>query len=175
MAVSEYSDTVLGEINRNHKEVLFLYDMLNDKHKTIKNTVSEVVKTVKEVQETAKGAETGSFQGLKAEAVSPLNKNAGERSGNRGNLHTPDRNDGFIQKGIHDTSASVAPDPKGDKNSGTETGHGRATGQGTEETINNNKRILELYSQGQSKVSIAKELGLGVGEVKLVIDLFNNT
>lgn len=39
---------------------------------------------------------------------------------------------------------------------------------------NNNERILELYSQGKSKVAIAKELGLGVGEVKLVIDLFKN-
>ena len=37
---------------------------------------------------------------------------------------------------------------------------------------NNNERILELHNQGKSNVAIAKELGLGVGEVKLVIDLF---
>ena len=37
---------------------------------------------------------------------------------------------------------------------------------------NNNERILELHSQGKSNVAIAKELGLGIGEVKLVIDLF---
>lgn len=40
--------------------------------------------------------------------------------------------------------------------------------------LNNNRRILELYRQGKSKVAIARELGLGVGEVKLVIDLFQN-
>lgn len=39
---------------------------------------------------------------------------------------------------------------------------------------NNNERILELYNRGKSMVAIAKELGLGVGEVKLVIDLFKN-
>lgn len=39
---------------------------------------------------------------------------------------------------------------------------------------NSNERILELYAQGKSKVEIAKELGLGVGEVKLVIDLYRN-
>lgn len=39
---------------------------------------------------------------------------------------------------------------------------------------NNNEKILELYRNGKSKVAIAKELGLGVGEVKLVIDLFRN-
>lgn len=37
---------------------------------------------------------------------------------------------------------------------------------------NNNKQILELHSQGKSNIEIAKELGLGMGEVKLVIDLF---
>lgn len=43
-----------------------------------------------------------------------------------------------------------------------------------EDGRNNNEKILELYNQGKSMVAIAKELGLGVGEVKLVIDLFKN-
>lgn len=30
---AEYSDTVLGEINKSHNEVMFLYDMLNEKAK----------------------------------------------------------------------------------------------------------------------------------------------
>ena len=37
---------------------------------------------------------------------------------------------------------------------------------------NNNDKILELYRQGKSAVEIAKELELGMGEVTLVIDLF---
>ena len=37
---------------------------------------------------------------------------------------------------------------------------------------NSNDRILELHKAGKSTVAIAKELGLGIGEVKLVIDLF---
>ena len=41
-----------------------------------------------------------------------------------------------------------------------------------EEGGNNNERILALSSQGMSQVEIAKELGIGLGEVKLVIDLF---
>ena len=39
-------------------------------------------------------------------------------------------------------------------------------------TGNNNEKILELNAAGKSNVEIAKELGLGIGEVKLVIDLF---
>jgi len=41
-----------------------------------------------------------------------------------------------------------------------------------EEGQNNNEKILEMHRQGKSTVAIAKELGLGVGEVKLVIDLY---
>lgn len=37
---------------------------------------------------------------------------------------------------------------------------------------NNNERILELHAAGKSNMAIAKELGLGIGEVKLVIDLY---
>lgn len=37
---------------------------------------------------------------------------------------------------------------------------------------NSNERILELHKMGKSNMAIAKELGLGIGEVKLVIDLF---
>lgn len=54
MAVSEYATTVMEEIDRNHKEVLFLYDMLNDKQTDIKNTVRHAEATVKEVENAAK-------------------------------------------------------------------------------------------------------------------------
>lgn len=37
---------------------------------------------------------------------------------------------------------------------------------------NSNERILELHKAGKSNMAIAKDLGLGLGEVKLVIDLF---
>ena len=39
---------------------------------------------------------------------------------------------------------------------------------------NENKKeaVLSLYNDGRSVVEIAKTLGIGVGEVKLVLDLF---
>ena len=39
---------------------------------------------------------------------------------------------------------------------------------------NNNEMIRRMHEEGKSNMAIAKELGLGVGEVKLVIDLFAN-
>ena len=57
MAVSEYSDTVLAEIHKNHQEVMFLYDMLNDKHDKLKDTAVEVEKKAKETLQKVKDAE----------------------------------------------------------------------------------------------------------------------
>ena len=44
--------------------------------------------------------------------------------------------------------------------------------QGKDNGRNSNERILELHKAGKSNMAIAKDLGLGLGEVKLVIDLF---
>lgn len=44
--------------------------------------------------------------------------------------------------------------------------------EANQDQINHNDRILMLHQQGFSDVEIARELGLGLGEVKLVIGLF---
>ena len=128
MAVNEYSDTVLQEIHKNHEEAMFLYDMLNNKHANIKDTVSKVDKAVKAIDDTpaVKTEET--------EKVIPADEPA-------------------------KTEEAVSP----------EIGF---MGETAEEGQNNNEKILEMHRQGKSTVAIARELGLGVGEVKLVIDLY---
>jgi FtsZ-interacting cell division protein ZipA len=47
MAVSEFSDQVLEKISRNHEEVVFLYNMLNDKEKDLKETVKVINQVLK--------------------------------------------------------------------------------------------------------------------------------
>lgn len=44
--------------------------------------------------------------------------------------------------------------------------------QEAQDQVNHNERILALHQQGLSDVEIARELGLGLGEIKLVIGLF---
>lgn len=131
MAVNEYSDTVLEDINKNHQEVMFLYDMLNDKHENIKSTVSKIEQTVKEAEAAG---EQLTVQGTSAEE----NEEADMAEG------TPEESQ---KEDISFTDSSP-------------------------EKENQNERILEMHNAGKSNVEIAKELGLGVGEVKLVIDLF---
>ncbi len=137
MAVNEYSDTVLQEIHKNHEEAMFLYDMLNNKHANIKDTVSKMDKAVKAAEDKVKvKAEEDGKPQKKTEAEEQKTEEAAETMEPSGSPEI-----GFM-------------------------------GETAEEGQNNNEKILEMHRQGKSTVAIAKELGLGVGEVKLVIDLY---
>lgn len=189
MAINEYSDTVLGEIHRNHEEAMFLYDMLNSKHVNLKNTVSEVNRTVKEAEETVnhfqrlapetvnnlqrQTPEPGNhFQRLTPETVNNLQRLAPETVNNllRQTPETVETPKAAFVRAAEEQMAKDVPEisPSTERADSDEFRKGRG------DLGNSNERILELYSQGKDKVQIARELGLGVGEVKLVIDLFDS-
>ena len=77
MAVNEYSDTVLQEIHKNHEEAMFLYDMLNNKHANIKDTVSKVDKAVKAAEDKVKAIDdTPAVKTEETEKVIPADEPA---------------------------------------------------------------------------------------------------
>lgn len=148
MAVNEYSDTVLQEIHKNHEEAMFLYDMLNSKHANIKDTVSKMDKAVK-------AAENKTLENKTAENKAAAEKTATDKTaGTVAEEKTADASQ---------TETLIQPE------NSPEIGF---MGETVQEGKNNNEKILEMHKQGKSTVAIAKELGLGVGEVKLVIDLY---
>lgn len=148
MAVNEYSDTVLQEIHKNHEEAMFLYDMLNSKHANIKDTVSKMDKAVK-------AAENKTLENKTAENKAAADKTATDKTaGTVAEEKTADASQ---------TETLIQPE------NSPEIGF---MGETVQEGQNNNEKILEMHKQGKSTVAIAKELGLGVGEVKLVIDLY---
>ncbi len=59
MAISEYSDTVMENMNKTHNEIMFLYSMLNDKHAEMTEFASALQKYTKtETVEEKKQPET---------------------------------------------------------------------------------------------------------------------
>lgn len=58
LEMNEYSDTILAEINRNHNEVMFLYDMLNEKKKEINIAVRDINIAKKELEKNISEAES---------------------------------------------------------------------------------------------------------------------
>ena len=145
MAISEYSDTVLESINKSHNEIMFLYSMLGDKHKEITDFANGLQSRVEELQKN-----------ISEEALLETLKNVETEHGN--SIEFMDAVAKTNEEMLEEVRAIHAQD--GDAES--------------EETArsNNNERILELRAQGMNEVAIAKELGLGLGEVRLVIDLY---
>ena len=139
MAVNDYSQTVLDEINKSHEEVMFLYSMLNDKEKDIKNTVRDIENVKKSVNNIQKNVSDNDIA-APVEEIEAADEEITEKVTDK----TTDKKK---------TESVVAMKPKEN---------------------NNNQKILDLYNEGKSNLEIAKELGLGIGEVRLVIDLFRS-
>ena len=149
MAVHEYSETVLGEINKNHSEVMFLYSMLDDKDKEIKQTVRDVrdtIKSVKRVEQLLDNPKYAAISQSDDDTVSmhPMFLNEEKEEPAKLNLDmdiTPEDVPEFV------TTSDV-------------------------EGKDNKSRIISLHKKGYSNLEIAKTLGLGIGEVKLVLGLY---
>ena len=263
-AIGEYSDTVINDIHKNHDEVMFMYDMLNDKHKNLTNVVSEVSKktdeakqAVRDAELTAKEAQAATtnlenavknpppqapvipkeenvrailldevedkLSGIRipykeketprddlgqivrdeAENI-PVNKVTVSPSVSSENDHKPvqsqtaNSNDtGYVSeediRHLHEIPAEVITKDQaaglhviGNKSGKvvqlTEAIRAEGRSQNPDKNmkeltandpISQNRQIIEMHKAGKSNMVIARELGLGIGEVKLVIDLSN--
>jgi len=89
-AISEYADTVMNDIHKNHDEVMFMYDMLNDKHKNLTSTVSEAAKTEAQARQTVIDAELTAKQAR--EAATKVSMMAHGINPGSANMAPPDSN-----------------------------------------------------------------------------------
>ena len=174
MAINEYSSTVLESIDKNHQEVMFMYDMLNDKHNTIKETAATVDKTVKEVKQTAQDVAV-EMKEVSAE-IAQNNYEAVVEIAKEEAPKEEIKEDFVKQLDVIKTTKTKKSTPR-KKTTKPKDAEGPdlnigAIGGKKDGGRNSNERILQLHNAGKSNVAIAKELGLGIGEVKLVIDLF---
>ena len=195
LEMNEYSDTILQEINRNHNEVMFLYDMLNEKKKEINNTVRDMNVTKKEIEKS----KTVPKKQTVIDSIKDMSEDTGGLLASEELLREEQKDvdtrkkdilnqlDAVVEAVSDDVSADLEAVEKKPKK---RTSTGRTAAKRMKETVkketlrednrdpkafetgNNNEKILQLSKEGKSNVEIAKELGLGIGEVKLVIDLF---
>ena len=190
--INEYSDTVLNEINRNHQEVIFLYDMLNDKQEELKKKASEfsqmgtpgsftpekvtrgkVLSEKKKIVETAEATETTETTETTDETAVP--KKTTQKDGTAAAENTGEAEKKTTRKTGTKTTKTSQPktaEGKAKTTAKRRTAASKAESKTSGDSRNNNEKILELHKAGKPNLDIAKELGLGVGEVKLVIDLF---
>ncbi|MBQ8982851.1 MAG: hypothetical protein IJ079_04610 [Lachnospiraceae bacterium] len=131
LALGDYAVTVCDEIEKNHKEVMFLYSMLNDKEKELKDLVGNAERKASELRKANELA-MESYVAAPSGMVS-------------------------IEELEFDSDPSLEE---------------QVADEGMMEPENTNDIILEMKRSGMSILEIARQLGLGVGEVKLVVDLY---
>ncbi|MDD3172586.1 MAG: DUF6115 domain-containing protein [Herbinix sp.] len=145
MAVNDFSDQILEKIKRNHEEVIFLYNMLNDKEKELKSAVKEIDSSKKKVQDILENkSKNDGLQVVKETQTQAASKPV-------------------TQAARIENTVKVVNNP-------TDMPQDISTLNSV--GVNKNTKILNLYSKGKSVMEISKLLDMGQGEVKLVIDLF---
>ncbi|MCR5331013.1 MAG: helix-turn-helix domain containing protein [Lachnospiraceae bacterium] len=254
IAVGEYSDQILEKINSNHKEVVFLYQMLNDKEDELKATASKLenvrieceklLKTKAALDEKAAAAARADAAGVNgvvgvqgvtgvpgipgvtgvtrvsgASSVSGMNGAAGvsETTGVSGVTGVPgvtgvttrqasntDNNTDTVQKktvpqekkpvSASVTAAEGTTVAKGRRSTsaGASSATAASAAKGTvrktpsqpvvtkpieaegrdNQSLSRNEEVISLYRQGRSVMEISKLLGMGQGEVRLIINLY---
>ncbi len=209
MALGEYSDAIMTQINTNHQETVFMYDMLNGSKENMLGQLADAQVEVREVLTMAGEAKEDAI------TAKDMAEQAMQRSQETMELANAAREQMVIAEETMVKARKTMQEMKRPEVAfGTDTGSmdGTAGGEenetkkkttvkkrtkkvatpsqeieeilpvneeisiqfapGEENGLNSNEKILKLHKQGKSNMAIAKELGLGIGEVKLVIDLF---
>lgn len=174
ISVDEFSRQTLERINHNHEEVVFMYNMLQNKEEELKKNIEEFKKTFDELEKkkeevknevmssalpTASGIEMARKRSG-AKAADKVSGEAGE------NVTVKKASKPVTKKSTRETAPAVIPAAilEMQKEKSIDAGEGNED--------NKTAKILELYQQKKSVLEISKALGLGQGEVKLVIDLY---
>jgi hypothetical protein len=185
MAINEYSETVLDEINKNHKEVMFLYDMLNDKQETLKQTLEDAGEAAKvmeekaeEVRAAAEEASAAPAPAKKEKVVTPAFTGLTGKSAEGGRvLNTPPAVEEMPNgKKVRTLNWAAAAEAEAGGVPVQEADTAPADAQidnaeGELPQFELHRRILVMHEEGMDSVSIAKQLHMGVGEVDLIIGL----
>ena len=149
MAISEYSDTVIESMNKTHNEIMFLYSMLNDKHTELTGMAADLQRLAADVRSLEEKAPLTAPQAAseRAAAVSAVS------------AVTP-----VPVETADTTERDTAAAPAEQKEEMPETEETKQEGLHAE--------ILKLKKLGMTEVQIAKKLGIGIGEVRLVNGLY---
>ena len=176
LAVDEMSRQLMAKIEQNHKEVIFLYDMLNEKSENLKDFSAKIdglrkeleneekrikalnhelddkILKVKEVRQTVITKQPKQVQqepklpdtvSTQAEALVQLQQKQAAETKVKQEVKTQSEAEPKVEKAPKKT-----------------------------EDISMNDKILTMKEEGKSVVEISKELGIGQGEVQLVLGLF---
>lgn len=169
MEFQEFSDQINEKLNENHSQSVFLYKMLTEKQGEMKEWIAELdskyagikdrFNSIEELLNKIALPETNSVvkDWKSAATKDSQTDNASDRS--KKSVPAPE-NAEKMDEDIYVSNVTSTEERKDTDDFQTEL------------FLNKNERIFELFDAGKSIIEISKQLGIGQGEVKLVIDLY---
>ena len=143
LEINELTEQALEDLKKSHQECVFLFDMLENKSSKLKEYVS------------ASAEKLFSMQASVARVVPEEKK---------------EEVDNFFREPTPESQVREHLMEQVEQNKDVEFFEEDMLG--TEDVQERNQQILAMNAAGKSPIEIAKELDLGVGEVQLVVDLF---
>ncbi|MDO4167362.1 MAG: DUF6115 domain-containing protein [Eubacteriales bacterium] len=166
LGISEYSDQVLDKIEKNHAEVVFLYNMLNEKQEELKGIIKDADKMKAELRDELSVLYQENqewIQDVKAElqeavehSVAVMRDAVAESTAD-------------VEKTVEakeEEELSEWEEIQSEERNVPDAGYEEVDG------FVRKDEILDLYKKGHSVLEISKLLSLGQGEVKFVIDVY---
>lgn len=162
MAISDYSDTVLESMNKTHNEIMFLYSMLNDKHTELTGMVSDLQRLAADVRNLEENFKEQTAIETSVATTATVNPVTAVSQVLEADLMATSAVVDTDRTAAEELSSASAPMPESVQEEQ----------QKQSERASVQQQILSLHRDGLSDVEIARNLGMGVGEVRLVIGLY---
>ena len=154
MAVNEFSSQVLEKIEVNNSEVVFLYQMLKEKEEELKTTFTKMETVRRDVRDLLDKLSKLLASRNKVQSVGAKPCDFPESTEEKLKALEEAETMEFVHK---------------------ESGEEISEKADTSALVAQHKEdIIRLYQQQYSVLEISKTLGLGQGEVKLVLELYGN-
>lgn len=206
LAINDMSGQLMEKIEQNHKEVIFLYDMLNEKSdylkdfsakidglrhelereeeriKALNNDIDDKLVKVKEVRQTviAKPVAPVEVKQEKSRRV-PTGIEQAKAAIKPAEVPAQAKNLVKMKKEVEDIPSDINDIFEADERDifkdaevpeiTEEIDEIDLSPELTEE-LSTNDKILKMHSEGKSVMEISKELGMGQGEVQLILGLY---
>ena len=154
MSVDEFSKQILERMDKNNSDIMFLYNMVSDTKEELKSEIAKaerVKEALNRTVEEKEGTIPEKKKAVKLQPVASASKTAVKKPVRKKETEEP--------KSTDDIAALLSATVTMDQDVTTESDLPK-------------EKILALYKEGKSVRDISRELGMGQGEVKLVIDLY---
>ena len=167
MSVDEFSKQILERLDKNNSDVMFLYNMVTETKEELKSEIANAKKTEESLRSAAEAYREVQTEAAEAELTKSLHTEKRETK-----KEAAEKTKQIRAKTEKKAQEVKKPMPPVEDISDLLAATVREI---EEDEISHDmpkERILELHKKGKSIREISRELGMGQGEVKLVIDLY---